>query len=75
MLALGIMFFSLQETLHTAERKEKMKISFKQFNIIAQIHKWKHINTVQYTIIMKACIFFGFVGYTSISTLYLIDRF
>jgi len=44
-------------------------------NILAQFMRWRHINTVRYTILMKAFIFFGFVWYTSISTLYLIDRF
>ena len=44
-------------------------------NIVTQLQKWKHINTVRYALIMKAFIFFSFVWYTSISTLYLIDNF
>ena len=69
------MYFLLNESLDISQRKEKMKISFKEMNIFTQFLKWKHINTVRYTLIMKAFIFFGFVGYTSISTLYLIDNF
>lgn len=75
LVTLWIMFFLLEESLQEEKRKQKMKISFRQLNIVSQMKKWGHINTVKYTIIMKACIFFGFVGYTSISTLYLIDRF
>lgn len=74
-LTLILMYFLLQESLLLEKRKEKMKISFKQMNIVTQINRWKHINTVRYTLIMKAFIFFGFVWYTSISTLYLIDNF
>ena len=69
------MFFLLKESLIEEKRKEKMKLSFKQMNVISQIKKWGHIKTVRYTLLMKTFIFFGFVGYTSISTLYLIDRF
>jgi hypothetical protein len=69
------MHFILKESLPESKRKEKMKISFKQMNIAAQFQKWKHINTVRYTMLMKTFMFFGFVGYTSISTLYLIDNF
>ncbi len=74
-ITLILMYFLLQESLEVSKRKQKMKISFKQMNILTQFQKWKHINTVRYTLIMKAFIFFSFVGYTSISTLYLIDNF
>jgi hypothetical protein len=69
------MFFLLKESLGEEKRKEKMRLTFKQMNVVSQIKKWGHINTVRYTLLMKTFIFFGFVGYTSISTLYLIDRF
>ena len=75
LLTLGLMYILLKESLPEDKRKKKIKISFRQMNIFAQYTRWKHINTVRYTILMKAFIFFGFVGYTSISTLYLIDRF
>ena len=75
LLTLILMYFILKESLPEEKRKEKMKVSFKQMNIIAQFQKWKHINTVRYTMLMKTFMFFGFVGYTSISTLYLIDNF
>ncbi|MCH8519043.1 MFS transporter [Candidatus Gracilibacteria bacterium] len=75
LITLGLMYILLRESLPEEKRKQKIKISFKQMNIFAQYGRWKHINTVRYTILMKAFIFFGFVGYTSISTLYLIDRF
>ena len=55
------MYFLLQESLEPAKRKQKIKISFKQMNIVTQLQKWKHINTVRYTLIMKAFIFFSFV--------------
>jgi len=75
LVTLWLMYKLLRESLPESKRKEKMKISFKQMNILAQFMRWRHINTVRYTILMKAFIFFGFVWYTSISTLYLIDRF
>lgn len=74
-VTLILMYFILKESLPESKRKAKMKVSFKQMNIFAQFNKWKHINTVRYTMLMKTFMFFGFVGYTSISTLYLIDNF
>lgn len=75
LIAFVLIFFFLRESLPVSKRQEKMKVSFKKMNIFAQFLKWKHLETVRYTILMKVFIFFGFVGYTSISTLYLIDRF
>ena len=75
LVTLILMYFILKESLPESKRKAKMKVSFKQMNIFAQYKKWQHINTVRYTMLMKTFMFFGFVGYTSISTLYLIDNF
>lgn len=75
LLTLVLMYFILAESLPESKRKQKMKLSYKQMNIISQYQKWKHINTVRYTMLMKTFMFFGFIWYTSISTLYLIDNF
>jgi len=69
------MFFALQESLPDEKRKEKLKISFKKINVFAQIMKWGKIPTVRYAIIMKTFMFVSFVGYTSVTALYLIDVF
>ena len=70
-----IMYFLLKESLPPSRRKEKIRIKFKQMNIYAQFVRWKHINTVRYTMLMRIFMMFAFVWYTSISTLYLIDTF
>lgn len=75
LITLILIYFILKESLPENKRKEKAKVSMKQMNIWTQFQKWKHINTVRYTFLMKSFMFFGFVGYTSISTLYLIDNF
>lgn len=74
-VTLAIMYFSLEETLSNEDRKEKVKIKFKEINVFAQILKWWHIDTIRYALVMKLFIFIGFVSYTSVSALYLMDEF
>lgn len=74
-ITLIIMQTSLQETLGWEDRKEKIKIKFREINVFAQIYKWASVETIKYALVMKVFIFTSFVSYTSISALYLIDVF
>jgi len=74
-ITLTIMYIFLQETLRDVDRKKQVKIKFTQINVFAQILKWWHINTIRYALVMKLLIFIGFVSYTSVSALYLMDEF
>ncbi len=75
LITLAIMYVSFQETLAIEDRKEKVKIRFKEINVFAQIYKWGGITTIKYALIMKLFIFTSFVSYTSVSALYLMDVF
>ncbi|NDK09721.1 MFS transporter [Candidatus Gracilibacteria bacterium] len=74
-ITLLIMIFFLQESIAEEDKKSKIKISLKNTNLFAQISKWGKFKNIRYTIFMKICMFSAFVGYTSISALYLIDVF
>jgi hypothetical protein len=69
------MLFALSESLPEDKREKELKISFKTLNVFSQIIKWGKIPIVRYAIIMKVFMFISFVGYTSITALYLIDVF
>lgn len=75
LVTLLLMFYFLKESLPIERRKDKVRISFEQINIWSQLKKWGKIETIRYTMIMKTFIFVSFISYTSISTLYLIDKF
>lgn len=74
-LTLGVMIYVLRESLPEEKRNEELHISFRSLNLFSQIQKWSRYETIRYTLIMKLFMFIAFVGYTSISTLYLIDVF
>lgn len=74
-ITLAIMLFALSESLPEDKREKELKISFKTLNVFSQIIKWGKIPIVRYAIIMKVFMFISFVGYTSITALYLIDVF
>lgn len=74
-IALGIMFFVLKETLPPSKSAKEIKISLKNLNVFSQIQTWWKIPMIRSVIITKIFMYSSFVGYTSISTLYLIDFF
>jgi len=75
LITLFIIILVLKESLTQEDRNPEAKISLKSTNVFAQVLKWWKILCVRYVIIMKLFMFTAFVGYTSISALYLIDFF
>lgn len=69
------MVFMIQESLSDQKKKSQAQIRFREFNIISQVKKWGSIEIIQYVLWMKVFMFIGFVTYTSISALYMIDVF
>lgn len=74
-MTLAVMVFVLKESLKDENRKQDLTISLKELNIFSQIKKWRKLETIRYTLVMKIFVFVAFLGYTSLSTLYLIDFF
>lgn len=74
-LTLGVMMFVLKESLPEKNRKHELKLSLRELNVFSQIQKWKYLETIRYTLVMKFFMFVAFIGHTSTSTLYLIDYF
>ncbi len=74
-IALWIMFYKVEETLKEEDTKKELHISYKDLNIIKKIKKYWGQNTVQFSIVIKIFMMFSFMMYTTVSVLYLIDRF
>ncbi len=74
-ITLGIMFFKVTESLKEENKQKELQISFKDMNIIRKISKYWHITTIKFSVVMKLLMFLAFTMYTTISVLYLIDKF
>lgn len=74
-IALCFMFFKMKETLKEKNMKRELSISFKGINIFNTIIKYWHIPTIKFSITIKLLMFLAFSMYSTVSILYLIDRF
>lgn len=75
LITLGGLLFKLKETLPESKRNKELKITFKSMNVISGLKKWSKIPIIKITFISKIIFFMGFMMYTSIAVLYLIDNF